>query len=191
MPLHHRLSYQLTDALLRLKLFTLPFSFNSPFMKRYILLILLVFTFQPLSAQVIKHVKIAHSLKVISGTEVELQVTATIDKGWNICSLEKKEGSLFLPTELNVPKSKNYTLVGGVNQPKPIEKYHINLEGTVEFHEGTVTFTQRIKVLNTSYFKLVGEFVYQTWNDEVCLAPEHIDLEFDIKIPTKANAITP
>ena len=181
-----------TNFLIQLKLFTLPDFINSIAMKRIAAILPLLFlTFGSLTAQILDPVKVTHSLKVISETEVELQVTAIMEEGWHIYSVKPNEESFVVYTEFNIPKSDNYKLIGGINEPKPIKEYDPNFEETLEFHENTVTFTQRIKVLTSSDFKVTGEFVYQSCNDRTCLTPEYVDLDFNIKIPAKANAITP
>ncbi len=166
----------------------MPDYFNSITMRRFAIFTLLLFAFGPLSAQILDPVEVTHSIKVISDTEVELQVTAVMEEGWHIYSVKPNEESFVVFTDFTIPKSENYKLIGGVNEPKPIKEYDPNFEETLEFHENTVTFSQRIKVLSSKDFKIVGEFVYQSCNDRTCLTPEYVDLEFSIKIPSGINA---
>ncbi len=156
-------------------------------MKRYILLFLLAIGFGTLSAQVLDPVKVTHKVNVISDTEVELQVTAIMEDGWHIYSVKPKEGSFVIFTEFNIPKNKNYQVVGPLKETKPKEEYDPQFEETLAYHEKKGVFTQRIKVLSTTDFKLTAEFVYQVCNDRTCLTPVYKDLEFNVKGASKAS----
>ncbi len=156
-------------------------------MKRFLVLILLAFAFTPLTAQVLDPVKVSHTVKVISDTEVELQVTAIMEEGWHIYSVKPKEGSFVIFTEFNIPKSKNYQIAGPLKETKPKEEYDPQFEETLAYHEKKGVFTQRIKVLSTTDFKLTAEFVYQVCNDRTCLTPVYEDLEFNIKGAPKSS----
>lgn len=150
-------------------------------MKRPILAAFFIFLFGSLYGQILDPVKVSHSVKKISDTEVELQVTATMEEGWHVYSLDAPEDSFVITTDLNVPKSKNYQLLGGVKEPKPKKEYDPNFEEELQFHEGKATFSQRLKVVSTKDFKLTAEFIYQTCNDRTCLTPAYLDLTFDVK----------
>ncbi len=156
-------------------------------MKRYLLLVLLAFAFGPLTAQVLDPVKVSHTVKVVSDTEVDLQITAIMEEGWHIYTVHPKEGSFVIFTEVNIPKSKNYQLVGPLKETKPKKEYDPQFEETLEYHEKKGVFTQRIKVLSTTDFKLTAEFVYQVCNDRTCLTPVYDELEFKIKGAPKSS----
>ncbi len=156
-------------------------------MKRYLLLVLLAFAFGPLSAQVLDPVKVSHTVKVISDTEVDLQITAVMEEGWHIYTVHPKEGSFVIFTEVNIPKSKNYQLAGPLKETKPKKEYDPQFEETLEYHEKKGVFTQRINVLSTTDFKLTAEFVYQVCNDRTCLTPVYKELEFKIKGAPKSS----
>lgn len=134
-----------------------------------------------ISGQILDPVDYTQSLKQISENVVELQVTATMDEGWHIYSVNTSKESMVIGTELFVPESPNFLLVGALKEPVPHTEYDPNFKEELSFHGGTVSFTQRVKVLSKSDFVLTAEFVYQTCNDEMCLPPEYIDLEFKIK----------
>jgi thiol:disulfide interchange protein DsbD len=145
----------------------------------------------PLTAQILDPVQVKHSFKHISDTEVELQVTAIMEEGWHIYSVRPEEKSFVVFTEFNVPKNEHYRKIGAVNEPKPKKEYDPNFEETLKFHENTVTFTQKIKLLSQEDFKITAEFVYQTCNSEICLTPVYEDLEYHIHSASKVNSAKP
>lgn len=103
-------------------------------------------------------------------------------KHWHINAIKIPEGSFGFPTTLKFKKNKNYTLVGGVIEPKPIEKYDKIADENLAYHEGTVIFKQKIKINSDSDFIIEGEFEFQTCDDVKCL-PNYLA---ELKI--KANA---
>lgn len=155
-------------------------------MNRIFILSLLVFSFHSLFAQIQDPVDVVHSVKRISDTEAELQVTATMDEGWHIYSTTTSDESMIIGTELNVPKSKDYRLIGSIKEPEPHTEYDPNFQEELSFHEGKVTFTQRIKIRTTGDFTIPAEFVYQVCNDEMCLPPEWVDVEFDVQASSES-----
>lgn len=157
-------------------------------MKRYVLLVLLAFSFQALNAQILEPVKVKTSVKVISADEVELKVTTIMDEGWHVYSINKPEDSFVIATEFNVPKSDKYTLKGDVEEPKPHVEYDPNFEEELAYHEKEVTFCQRIKVTSTEDFTVTAEFVFQTCNDRTCLTPSYEDYTFEVKGISKVKA---
>ncbi len=158
-------------------------------MKRSVILALLIFAFGTLGAQILDPVEITHTVKKISDSEVELQVTAIMDEGWHIYSIHKPEDSYVISTEFNVPEASQYKLVGGTKEPKPIEEYDPNFEEVLKFHDNKATFSQRIRVMSERDFKIKAEFVYQTCNDRTCLTPEYVDLTFNVKGVTAPKVI--
>ena len=68
-----------------------------------------------INAQILDPVDYAASIKQISENVVELQVTATMDEGWHIYSVNTSKESMVIGTELNIPASAEaYELVGKV-----------------------------------------------------------------------------
>ena len=72
------------------------------------------------SAQVMDPAKVSCSVKETSATEAELVVTVKLDAGWHMYS-QHTDPNGPLPTEFEFTKSKDYTLVGKVIEPKPHE----------------------------------------------------------------------
>ncbi|MDY0342759.1 MAG: cytochrome c biogenesis protein CcdA [Lentimicrobium sp.] len=152
----------------------------NPALRLFILLALfLPFTLQ---AQILKPVKWSFSSKALSGNEVQLTLKASIDHTWHLYSQDvppPPDGPV--PTSFTFVKSPNYTLVGKVTEPKPIEEYDNQFQVTLKYFENQAVFTQKIKVLSEKDFTLNGELEFMVCDDKQCLAPEIVDFEFKIK----------
>jgi thiol:disulfide interchange protein len=103
-------------------------------------------------------------------------------KDWHINAIKLPAGSFGFATSLKFKKNKNYTLVGGVIEPKPIEKYDKYADETLAYHEGTVIFKQKIKINSEADFTIEGEFEFQTCNEVKCL-PNYLA---ELKVKTKS-----
>jgi thiol:disulfide interchange protein len=99
---------------------------------------------------------------------------------WHINATKLPAGTFGLPTEFTLKKSKNFELVGGIKEPKPILKYDDIADEQLAYHEGSFTLKRKIKVLSKEDFELAGTFVFQTCNDVKCL-PDHT-VPFKLKI---------
>lgn len=150
-------------------------------MSRFVASAILIFTGLLAHSQILDPVDVEHSVERISDTEALLKVTATLEEGWHIYSIQKKEGSFVISTEFNIPESKDYRLVGEVKEPQPKEEYDVNFEEELKFHEHEATFTQKVKILSEKDFVVPAEFVYQVCNEATCLTPQYIDIEFKLK----------
>lgn len=148
--------------------------------RSYFLLFTAILFWQASGAQILDPVDYSHEVKQVSENVVELQVTATMDEGWHIYSTNTSKESMVIGTELNLPASDKYELIGGVKEPVPHTEYDPNFQEELSWHGGSVTFSQRIRILAKEDFDLKAEFVYQTCNEEMCLPPEYVDLEFNI-----------
>lgn len=157
-------------------------------MSRLVASAILLFTSFLSFGQMYDPVKLSHSLERISDTEALLKVTATMEEGWHVYSVVKKEGSFVIATQLNLPESDNFRPVGGIQEPTPHKEYDVNFEEELQFHEKEVTFSQKIKILSSEDFTLTAEFVYQVCNESMCLPPSYNDLDFELKGAPKEKA---
>ena len=86
-----------------------------------------------------------YDVKPTSENEAELVFTVTLDENWHIYSQHTDEmGPIGL--SFSFDKSSDYTLVGGVNEPKPHEEYDEMFKCTIRSFSGTVVFKQKIKI---------------------------------------------
>ncbi len=112
--------------------------------------------------------------------EATVIVKIKVVKGWHINATALPKGSFGIPTKFDLKLSKDYTAVGGVVEPKPIEKFDELADETLVFHEGSFQFKRKIKINSEKDFQLSGSFVFQTCNDVKCL-PEH-SVPFNLKV---------
>ncbi len=149
-------------------------------MNKFLFALVSVLIFNNLQAQVLDPVKWKYAVKRISDTEADLQMTATIDEGWHVYSKDLPPEATGLPTEVTFKESKDYELIGGLKEPKPIEENSVNF-GEISYHAEKVTFSQRVKILSEKPFKITGELSFMVCDDSKCLPPEWLDLSFDLK----------
>ena len=148
-------------------------------MYKYIIafIILSFLTITHSNAQVIEPVTWETSVKKISDTEFDLISTATIDEGWHLYSQNVPEDGP-IPTTFNYTTTDEFSLVEITTE----EEGHVVDDPVflmkIKFFEDKATFTQRIKVLNKELSLVKGEVEFMACDDEKCLPPNYIDLEF-------------
>ncbi len=110
-------------------------------------------------------------------------------KDWHINAIKLPKGSFGYPTSITFKKNPNYTLVGGVVEPKPTEKYDQYADETLNYHEGSFVFKQKIKINSDKDFFVEGSFSFQTCNEVKCL-PDHT-AEIKVKVKGCKTVIEP
>lgn len=171
------------------KLFTLPVLYNSLLMRKIFLLFAVLLAGFSIHAQIHDPVKWSFSVKNLPSGEAELIASATIEEHWHVYSIDIPESSPVIGTALTFEKSSNYSKLGKLKEPKPIEEYDPNFEETLKWHENKVQIVQRIKILSEKDFTIKGELTYMVCNESMCLPPEYIDMVFKVKgykAPVKA-----
>jgi thiol:disulfide interchange protein DsbD len=135
----------------------------------------------PGRGQIMTPVKWTISLEASRGEEALLVFAASIDKGWHLYDMNLPAGG---------PVSTSFafeTLRGAelIDAPKasvePASIYDDLFDMELRWYEGTVTFTQKIKVTDARKFRLGGEVEFMACNDEMCLPPERASFKFDRK----------
>lgn len=131
-------------------------------------------------AQVFDPVKWETKTEKVSENEYELITTATIDAGWHLYSQDVPENGP-IPTAFNFVENDNFELVGKTKE----EDGHIVDDPVfgmkIKFFENKTEFRQRIKVLNKELSIVKGEVGFMVCDDEKCLPPNYIDLQFNLK----------
>lgn len=118
-----------------------------------------------------------------SEKEAFIVADVSIAPKWHINASKLPKGSFGLPTVLKLNPSKNFKLIGGVLEPKSIEKYDETAEEHLSYHEGKIKMKQKIKILSSSDFEITGTFNYQTCDEFKCL-PDHT---YDFKLKVKGS----
>ena len=139
-------------------------------MKRFLLLLVVSFSFLVSFAQFAKPVKVTSSFKVTDATEGVLTFVATIDPGWHMYSTQVVPDGPT-PTTINVEKISGAKLDGPLKTAKaPIKKFEDMFDADVYFFENTATFTQKVKLLGGKY-EVEGYLQYGACNDMNCIPP--------------------
>ena len=113
--------------------------------------------------------------------EVFVVADVSIAPKWHINASKLPKGSFGIPTTFKLISSKNFKTIGGVTEPKPIEKYDETVEEHLSYHEGKIKMKQKIAVLSASDFEITGTFNYQTCDEFKCLP----DYTYDFKVKVK------
>lgn len=157
-------------------------------LKRLVLGFLMAIVSLSAVGQQLNPAKWKYDVKPTSENEAELVFTVTLDENWHIYSQHTDEmGPIGL--SFSFDKNADYTLVGGVSEPKPHEEYDEMFKCTIRSFSGAVVFKQKIKINSTKDFTVKGVMSYQLCNDGSCIAPEDIDFAFNVK-GAKAEATT-
>jgi thiol:disulfide interchange protein DsbD len=100
---------------------------------------------------------------------------------WHINAVKLPAGSFGIPTTFELKASKDFKSVGGIIEPKPIEKYDELADEQLAFHEGSIILKRKIKVLSEKDFELQGTFGFQTCNDVKCLPDYSVSFKLKVK----------
>lgn len=134
------------------------------------------------NAQMIDPVKWTYEIKQQSDNQVDIIITAKIEKGWDLYSQEVPPGGP-LPTEIKFTKNPNFQLIGKpLASPKAKESYDETFEMNIGKWKGQVKFTQKIKLLKPENFKINIDLDYMVCNESSCIPlSDNLNFEFDGK----------
>jgi thiol:disulfide interchange protein DsbD len=154
-------------------------------MKKLVLVLFLIGISISSYAQIHNPVKWSTSVNKISATEYDLIIKAQIEENWHLYSQNVPEDGP-IPTNFTFEGSKDFELVG-----KPTEeKGHIVDDPVfgmkIKYFDTSATFKQRIKILNKNAFSIIGEVEFMVCDDDNCLPPTFVDLNFSIPSANKA-----
>lgn len=105
----------------------------------------------------------------------------SIANHWHINASKLPAGSFGIPTTFKLNASKEYKTLGGVIEPKPIEKYDDIAGENLAYHEGKFKMKRKINVISDKDFELSGSFHFQTCNEVKCLPDHTYDFKLKIK----------
>jgi thiol:disulfide interchange protein len=131
-------------------------------------------------AQNFKKVHLSSCVKILSANEAEVIVTAKMEKGWHLYSLEPGgDGSLIAP-DLTISKTKDIEIVGKVKEEGEIHTKDDAGIGPYHYFEKQVKYVQKVKYKSPQ--KLKASFYYQTCDDQGCLPPTSEDIMIDMNM---------
>jgi len=122
--------------------------------------------------------------KKLDDDTLELVMTATINDGWYMYSLQPGEGPM--PTLFTFTQNAGYELVGTVTElHPPKEKLDEGFGVKVRIFEHTAVFVQKIKRLTDKAFPVSGSVYFQTCSGMECLMNES-----EVLVPVAADSTT-
>lgn len=109
----------------------------------------------------------------------ELQMKATIEKGWHIYAqkLEGNEGPD--PTVVTFEQQPSFSLNGGVIEDKPKREYDPNFMMNLDYFENTALFRQAITINGSEMPVIIGSVKFMQCN-ESCLPSQTVFFKFDV-----------
>ena len=120
-----------------------------------------------------------YAAKKINKNEAVLYIKANIEPDWHLYSQNIKPGGPN-KTEFTFASSKDYSLVGKTQEPKPISKYEKVFKMEVSYFENEVVFKQKIK-LNKATTTVKGKVDFMVCDDKQCLPPSEVSFSIPVK----------
>ncbi len=155
--------------------------------KKYIILLLGLFSFLALHAQMVDPVHFNTELKTGNGPEAEIIFQASILPGWHVYSTDIGDDG---PTEatFNVVKMEGAELVGKLTPKGNVIKKMDKMFGMeVKYFEKAATFVQKIRFTKPDY-DIECYLEYGACNDESCMPPTEVPLKQKGKSPAVVNS---
>jgi thiol:disulfide interchange protein len=160
-------------------------------MKKYLtgllaLVLLPLFSFP----QILDPVKWTFKTEQTKPDEATLLLIANADRGWHVYSQDVPQGGpngAPIPTTFTFTASKNFELVGKVQEPKAIEENDPNFDMILKFFADKAIFKQKIKILSRKDFVVKGVVNFMCCDDKQCLPPN--DVEFELAVKGNPNAV--
>ncbi|MEO7312387.1 MAG: protein-disulfide reductase DsbD domain-containing protein [Chitinophagaceae bacterium] len=122
-------------------------------------------------AQIKNPVKWAYTAKKIADKTYEVHITATIDPGWHVYTLDHK-ADVGIATSVNFTKNPLATADGKLRaKGKPVTMKDPSTGDLVKFYEGTVDIIQVFKLKANVKTNIAGELEFMTCDDHQCLPP--------------------
>ena len=145
-------------------------------MKNLFLIALVLVGFGTVSARAVNPVSWTFTSKKVSEKEYELQMIATIQRGWHLYSQVQPEDAIAQPTSFSFNKNPLLELSGKIKEVGKLEKYKDKtLDVSANQYSNKVVFVQRVKVKGKAKTAVTGNLEFQTCDDEKCLPPKKVN----------------
>lgn len=133
------------------------------------------------SAQGVNPVSWSFTSKKISDKVYELQMVATIQKGWHLYSQVQPKDAIAQPTSFNFNKNPLVGLDGKVKEVGKMEKFKdAALDVSANQYSNKVVFVQRVLLKGKAKTAVTGSLEYQTCDDEKCLPPKTVNFSVSL-----------
>ena len=148
--------------------------------RAYFLFGTLFLFFTSVNSQVFEPVSWETSVEKISDNEYDLIATAIIDAGWHLYSQKEYEGGP-ISTTFSYTENDSYDLIGATSEEEGKTVDDPVFQMKIKFFENKAEFRQRIRVLTEELSFIKGEVEFMVCDDERCLPPNYVDLNFQLK----------
>ncbi|QXP79753.1 MULTISPECIES: protein-disulfide reductase DsbD family protein [Winogradskyella] len=129
--------------------------------------------------KILEPVKWSTSVEKINATEFVLVSTATVDKGWKLYSQNVADGGP-IPTSFEYPSKEGVEFIGTTIEEDGKESMDKVFEMKIKYFKEKTEFRQKVKLTNKDITSITGEVGFMACDDERCLAPTYVDLEYDL-----------
>ncbi len=126
-----------------------------------------------------KHSQWSVTSKPLTGNEILIEFKCDIDSGWHIYSQEGNKEA-FIPKQISIEYSTDFNFLGSIVEPAPIKHFDENFEVQIDYHEGTVVFSQKVERKVESSFLIKYSISGLVCNDRGC-NPEPVDSSLEVK----------
>lgn len=121
------------------------------------------------------------------GEQFTVQLTAKIDNGWHLYSIEQPEGG---PTAMRIymPSEQPFEQAGTIDSSEPTVAMDPNFNLVTQYYEGQAAFTIPVKVAaNAASGKseVKVNVSFQTCSDELCLPPKTVKLAVEVNLAAR------
>lgn len=140
-------------------------------------------------SQIFEPVKWEAAVEKVSDNEFVLVSKATIDKGWKLYSQKVPEDGP-IPTEFLYDLPEGVELIGKTSEEEGKEIHDKVFNMKIKFFKNKAEFRQHIKISNSAITSVKGEVGFMACDDEKCLTPSYVDLNFDLTNATQAKAVS-
>ncbi|MBA3679694.1 MAG: sugar transporter [Bacteroidetes bacterium] len=148
-------------------------------MKKLFILLLSVISFFGVNAQKQNPITWQVTYKSISATEGEIIIIPKVEKGWHSYS-QKVTADGPVPTSFNFTESKQYTLVGKVEESNVHEEFDKAFDAKIFVVTDKSVFKQKVKFAKAG-FNVAFKIEFMCCNDQMCLPPKTNELSVKVQ----------
>lgn len=152
-------------------------------MKHFIALVITLFAFINSTSQVFDPIEWSQGIEKLSEDTYVLKFEAKLEKGWHLYSQEEAETDEIAPTATEFTyynEDGSFELLGNTTEPEGIQKFDKVFEMDIKYFEKKATFTQKIKLKNSSVKNVKASVYFGICDDEKCLPPDEVEFTFSV-----------
>lgn len=115
--------------------------------------------------------------KKINDGVYEIQMTATLERGWHLYSQGQPKDAIAQPTSFSFNRNPLLDFEGKVKEIGKLEKFKDkDLDISANQYSDKVIFVQKVKLKGKAKTNVTGKLTYQTCNDRQCLPAKTVNL---------------